>query len=66
MNKEVRQHYHRVVANEEVLYELIVDKENHMNECSCNNRKSYNFINSQKLNNIYCLNCGGYIEPGEI
>ena len=58
----------RIVVNiekeEKELFKEVESFENHMNECDCNNRYKYSFINTIDENevHIFCLNCGGYIE----
>jgi hypothetical protein len=41
----------------------VMELENHMNECNCDDAVWYNFVNIVGHHEIhkFCLNCGGYI-----
>jgi hypothetical protein len=45
------------------LHREVMDLENHMNECECDNAVKYDFSNTLPSNEdkVYCLNCGGMI-----
>jgi len=61
-DKKIKRVHKTAILFEEILYRLIGEKDNHMNVCACEERVSHNFINTEKINNIFCLNCGGYVE----
>ena len=50
------------------LYNEVVKLNNHMNECDCDDAVKYSFWNvtPHREVNIFCLNCGGYIEPDKM
>ena len=45
----------------------VMNLENHMNDCNCDNGVKYDFSNTlpHYEDNVYCLNCGGIITPNE-
>ena len=47
---------------------LVQDLFNSMTECSCSERKVFDFRNiaTEPEGYILCLNCGGYIEPKDM
>jgi len=68
IDKKIKRVHKTVTLFEKILHELIEKKENgYLGErCNCKKVNFYNFINTEKINKILCLNCGGYIEPEEI
>ena len=63
-NERIKLTHTNIVCYERSLYKDVIDKDNHMNECQCNDNYEYSFINTIDSNEIteFCLNCGGYIE----
>lgn len=49
------------------LHREVMDLENHMNECDCDDSVIYNFFNTvgHYEIHVFCLNCGGYKKPIE-
>jgi hypothetical protein len=45
----------------------VMDLENHMNECECDDAVWYSFVNTIGHHELhrFCLNCGGYVTPKE-
>jgi hypothetical protein len=53
---------------EERLLKVVMDLDNHMNECDCCGPNRYDFSNTLPPNEVqvYCLGCGGMITPNEM
>lgn len=46
---------------------LVYELDNTMNECCCDNRKVFDFRNiSTEEMHVFCISCGGYIEPKDL
>jgi hypothetical protein len=45
----------------------VMELENHMNECECDDAVWYSFVNTVGHHEVhrFCLNCGGYVTPKE-
>ncbi len=65
MDKKIKKLSYRAVLAEKRLYNAVVDLNNFMNECKCDSSTKHIFRNVIRHDNpyIFCLNCGGYIEP---
>jgi hypothetical protein len=74
MNNTIKQVSEIAKQVELCLYKLVIDKENHMNECDCDSLNcdgiKYDFSNTLPHNaveaRVFCLNCGGMITPNEM
>ena len=53
-----------ITKQEEKLFKEVESFNNHMNECTCDDRYEYSFVNTIDENEVhmFCLKCGGYIE----
>lgn len=67
MDKEIEELREEREKIELLLYEKVMEKDNHMNPCDCDNSVVYHFINFLPDSEItsFCLNCGGFVEDGE-
>ena len=63
MNENIKQLGEKANKLEVELYNMVMDLDNHMNECDCDDATYYDFCNtiSPKDETIFCLNCGGII-----
>ena len=67
MKKEIKAKGEIANLIEVKLYIEVMDLENHMNECNCDDAVKYNFCNTipHHETHRFCLNCGGYVTPKE-
>jgi len=54
-------------ALESNLHITVMELENHMNECECDDAVWYSFVNTIGHHELhrFCLNCGGFVTPKE-
>ena len=67
MKREIKNQVKRVKEAETQLYRHLLELDNDMNECNCENRIKYDFRNIIPTTEptILCFSCGGYIEYNE-
>jgi len=47
-----------------VLYEMVIELDNHVNQCKCDDRRMFDFgeiVEEGAVRDI-CISCGGYVE----
>ena len=66
MNKEIKGLGEQANKIELLLYEKVINLDNHMNQCDCDDSVEYSFYNikGHYETYIFCLNCGGIISNG--
>lgn len=64
MKEEIKKLAEQALQTEIYLYRQVEILDNHMNECSCDDRVAYIFENTlgHLEIHVFCLNCGGYVE----
>ena len=70
--EEIKTLLEKIRNIETQLYHVIEDYNNTMTECDCEDRAVYDFKYTLNLEgepyhyHLYCVNCGGFIEPKDI
>jgi hypothetical protein len=65
IKQAIRRSHKYALSHSKALETLLHALDNEMNECSCGDRKAFDFRNVSTETDcfILCVNCGGYIEP---